>query len=174
MKPLDCGQGGLFNFVDLDKAISDSVDPKTIQSPGAFARDASAIPGRIEHAEMASALEQRIRRRVWDHAHDACLVGPELHVALLVRARDAQCAEIRAMTKEDAADEDPPSRFALRRGKCADALRDKCYWLPRGSHSFNRNTNGMRKTRVTDRGCGRHELGPHSPAETDEREPNQK
>ena len=152
MKPLDCGQGGLFNFVDLDKAISDSVDPKTIQSPGAFAGDASAIPCRVEHAEMAAALEQRIRWLVWGHAHEARLVGNEVYVALLVRARDAQCAEIRVMTKKDAADEDPPRRFALRRGKCADAFRDKCYWLPRGSHSFNRNTNGMRKSGVTD--CG--------------------
>lgn len=93
-------------------------------------------------------------------------------MALLVRARDAEGTQLCAAPKQNPADEDPPSRFALRRGNCADALRDKCYGLPRCFHSFYRNLHDPRERNVTN-GCDwSRKLGPHAPAETDKREPN--
>ena len=129
---------------------------------------------RVEHAEVTSTFEQRIRCLSFHHPRQSRLVGDEVNLTLLVRARHAQRAQLCGGSKEDAADEHPPSRYALRRGRRIIACRfsDESDRLPGCGHGIDGNSHGASQGGVANRRGRIRKLGPRVSSEAGEREPS--
>ena len=89
------GQCHLFDLSYFHHAVANACHTEPIEAARALARDSRAFLCGVEHAEMAAAFEQRMCELLVHHTSQSFLVGDEIDLTLLVRAGDAQRAQLR-------------------------------------------------------------------------------
>ena len=110
------------------------------------------------------------------HARQPLRIGHEIDLTLLMRTGDAQCAQLRRVSKQDAADEhSAPAFVRLREARTsARQARFRCKWyrLPRSTDGRNRNGYGACERNITGRRRRSRKLGPRAAAEAEKRKPS--
>ena len=85
----------LFDLSYFHHAVANACHSEPIEAARTFARKSRSLFRGVEHAEVAAAFKQRMRGLLARHASQSFLVGDEINLALLVRAGDAQRAQLR-------------------------------------------------------------------------------